>query len=686
MHPYILVCTNHQVSVILRLEHAGKPLVKWNLKKSEVCPIRVDVINRKMARIIFILRRSAIKAWRCLRKSPGIIAGFLWRNAWMMLFYMYLLAIVTLFLWKQDSELEFSLHNFIQGLRSSFMLALGLATLRGLILIPLKRNKASEHDSYNDDIRSQHKIPYLYLIRRFFASALTILIFLASISEIWLSFILHTRWSDRIIRLILDTNKGESGEFLDLYLLTPKSIGVLIGFILISRAIYELLKQIGGILHISANRKLRLCQQWGICIVVLAGCYWWSLPPENNFNAENKHNTLLRLHKMVKVYERTRKNIKALEKTPVLADGFITDSADVPARIVWVIGESDSKAHWNLYGYPLPTTPRMNKLAGKGNLLKYEDVVCFEPRTYRMMEILFSPYVVTDSSKYYLRQPLTPMIMRKAGVEVRLHDNQATLVRGDDQAEVGTCNFMNSIRLSKANFDYRNDKMYPFDLQLIEAESPMLKDTRKGKSADFPNEENGKINPVLDIFHIMGQHFSAENRYPPGFGKFTAADYFNRKGLSEEEKRMVASYDNATLYVDSLLLNLYEKVKGQDAIIIYHPDHGEEMNDRRHCHVRTMDSHKTPGAAPYVLEIPFIILTTPEFRAAHPALYSRLQKASSEKQSLIYFSHFLLDVAGVTSKYHKPKFSPLSPEWCKPTRKVKDIGDYDNWKIKNKIK
>ncbi len=579
-----------------------------------------------------------------LKRLPGDIADFLYRNLWACLFYMYLLAFVALFIWNPDGSLSFSGTSLLRGLRSAFLPAASLMIIRGLILIC--------HPG---------------IVRRLCAGTLTSIIVVISFSEIWLSFMLHTRWSDRLIRLIADTGSGETEEFLRLYLLTPKSIGILLGFLLFTKILYDVLRRLGRLLG-KPKGVWKIISRIGVICLLALGYYWWSLPRENDYNTENSVNTLTRIDKMVKVYNKNLKIIKTLERTPRLADGFIPDTVSPPARIIWVIGESDSKAHWSLYGYRLPTTPEMQRLYDEGNLLKFEDVICYEPRTYRMMEILFSPHVITDSAKYYFKRPLTPMILRKAGYTVRLHDNQATLVKGDDQAEVGTCNFMNSIILSNANFDYRNDRLYRYDKDLLNAEEPML----------LPSDSL-----VLDIFHLNGQHFSAVNRYPENLGFFTTPDYSERKGYSEEEKRMIAEYDNATRYVDQVLSKLAASVAVQDAIIIYHPDHGEEMNDERHCHVRTMDSHKLAKSAPYVLEIPFIIYTTPKFRELHPDLYSRLQSAAAKPQSLIYFSHLLLDIAGVESQYKRPEFSPLSPKWSAPPRIVKDIGSYDKWRDTN---
>ncbi|MDE7159893.1 MAG: phosphoethanolamine transferase [Muribaculaceae bacterium] len=578
------------------------------------------------------------RVWKTFLKGGKGVIRFMARQSGMTVWYILALSAVTLVAWRFDGTPELSGHNFAQGVRSALIPALVLGVVRGLILICRPR-----------------------MWRRLLAGGLTAAVTILSLAEIWLSFVLRTRWSDRIIRLIADTGKSESGEFLQLYFLTPRSLGIVVGYLLLLRVMYVLLRNFSC--RISARNGGYVAGSI-CCLLAAAGIVWGLQPPENNYNALNSVNTANRLIWVSQLYGKSLANVKALERTPRLADGHLREGYEAPERIVWVIGESDSRAHWSAYGYGLSTTPCIEAAIARGDVLLFEDVICFEPRTYRMMEILFSPYVVTEPSRTYLTKPLTPMILRKAGYKVRLHDNQATLVKGDDQAEVGTGNFMNSWRLSHANFDYRNERMYPYDADLFGAERDMLHDT---------------VKQTLDIFHINGQHFFAGNRYPERFGRFTAADYPHRSDLSREEKEQVAAYDNATLYVDSLLLALSDELKGQDAILIYHPDHGEEMNDERHCSVRTLDSHKIPQAAPYVLEIPFMVFTTPEFRERHPELYAALRKAASEKQSLIYFSHFLLDLAGVESRYLKREYSPLAPEWCAPPRVVKEIGKYDVW-------
>lgn len=566
------------------------------------------------------------------------VAWFVYSNLWTAVFYASVLALAGGIFWSNDGNLNLSLHGYLQGVRGAVLISIILMVIHGLLMMG-------------------HPAAW----RRALATVPAVAVGTLSFSELWLLQLLHSRWSDRIIRLIADTDNSEASDFFSNYLFSVKSLAIFLACLLLFSALYDLLLRLGRQM---SRWRPREVLSWVAVIMCASGIVWWSRPPENNYNALNSTDSFTRICKMIKLYRWSLDNIKALERTPRLADGRLREGFIPPERIIWVIGESDSKAHWSVYGYPLPTTPEMQRTRREGDLIVFDDVICFEPRTYRMMELMFSPFVVTQHSKEYVRQPLTPMLLRKAGYLVRLHDNQATLVRGDDQAEIGTGNFMNSWVLSKANFDWRNELMYRYDGDLLDASREMLRDS---------------VGPVVDIFHLNGQHFSAVNRYPAGFGKFTPSSYGWRKDLNRAEKQQVAEYDNATLYVDSVLRAMMDMVQGQDAIIIYHPDHGEEMNDERHCSVRTMDSHKIKASAPYVLEIPFVIFTTPKFRSKHPELYRRLKDASGRKWSVAYISQLLLDIAGVESRYFKPEYSPISDEWNAPPRLVKEIGDYDHF-------
>ena len=59
--------------------------------------------------------------------------------------------------------------------------------------------------------------------------------------------------------------------------------------------------------------------------------------------------------------------------------------------IVIIIGESFSKHHSSLYGYPLPTNPRLEERLRRGELFVFRDVVSPANLTTSVLSNLFSP-------------------------------------------------------------------------------------------------------------------------------------------------------------------------------------------------------------------------------------------------------------------------------------------------------
>ena len=59
-------------------------------------------------------------------------------------------------------------------------------------------------------------------------------------------------------------------------------------------------------------------------------------------------------------------------------------------EIVLILGESYNKHHAALYGYPLPTTPRLSQEEAAGRLYPFTDVVSPANFTVKAMHLLFS--------------------------------------------------------------------------------------------------------------------------------------------------------------------------------------------------------------------------------------------------------------------------------------------------------
>ena len=91
--------------------------------------------------------------------------------------------------------------------------------------------------------------------------------------------------------------------------------------------------------------------------------------------------------------------------------------------IVFVVGESYSKLHSNLYGYAQETTPFQRAESAKGNLVAFTDMASISRRTSEVLMNIFSLSNYSkgeswDQSVYF------PLALKKKGYDVSIYDNQ----------------------------------------------------------------------------------------------------------------------------------------------------------------------------------------------------------------------------------------------------------------------
>lgn len=577
-----------------------------------------------------------------IRNVTQKVLQFLTLNFPMLLFYGIVITLPAVFGISRDGDVRFFWGRVPACGIQAFIVSFGLMTLRGLLLIP-KRG-----------------------FLRYVAGFVTTLCVICSFSEIWMIFSLQSRLSDRMFRLLIETNPREAAEFLEGSFFNLKSLGIAIGYLLFVLMIYRVMKlwqkSISEFLAHSRSNKVKAVTI-SIALICIAGILAdltiqpWIM---------NHDNTLERFRKVAQVTIGLNQNIHKLEESIPNADGSMDSSADRPTRIIWILGESDARHHSSLYGYALPTVPKLQEQFDKGNLIVYSDVISFVPWTSNTMEVLFSPAFAFADEDIFYSTPMTPIILRKAGYKVRLFDNQTSSIRIVDEGDLSG-NFMSSQILSKACFDFRSDEISVYDGDFLKKYLPAIRHTD---------------GPTLDIIHLYGQHFMPQHRYPGNMGYFTAEDYKFRKELTPDQKQFLAYYDNAVRYGDSLMGNLMKEFEDEDVVMVYFPDHGELIYDEDDRRGRNIINYKGKYI-PYYLEIPMYIFTTPRFRESHPELYARLLSGADKKFSTAFFSQFLLDLAGVNSRYADRRYSPISPEWASPKRPFWLGSDYDDWKQNN---
>lgn len=360
-----------------------------------------------------------------------------------------------------------------------------------------------------------------------------------------------------------------------------------------------------------------------------------------------------------------------VDKCVAASKRVVVDSCSFRSpTIVLIIGESYSKAHCQLYGYPQKDTPRQRRLERGGWLTKFNDVVSCWNLTSFVFKNVLSMHVVGEKGEW-CDYPLFPELFRKAGYQVTFLTNQFLLAAGQAVYDFSGGFFLNDPVLSKAQFDLRNTSLHRFD---------------EGLLSDYDNFLNeGKINLKgnnLIIFHLIGQHVSYNTRYPKDRAKWHADDYKElRPDIAGDHyrRRMIAAYDNACLYNDSIVTQIVKRFEDKDAIVVYMPDHGEEIFEPgRDIICRNHSATVDWPLAHYEFEVPFWIWCSRKYAHREPEVFKAIKDAKNRRFMTDALPHMMVWLAGISSKDYNDKYNLLSPNYDENRPRVlKNSVDYD---------
>ena len=359
-----------------------------------------------------------------------------------------------------------------------------------------------------------------------------------------------------------------------------------------------------------------------------------------------------------------------ITKLVAAADKIKVDSCTYRTpNIVLIIGESYSRHHSEQYGYFMPTTPRQIAREKTGRLVKFTDVVSPWNLTSFVFKNVFSMHVIGQKGEW-CDYPLFPELFRKAGYHVTFITNQFLPQAKEAVYDFSGGFFLNNPKLSAAQFDTRNTELHVFDEGLLD-------DYKKLK------KENGKHN--LIIFHLIGQHVNYRLRSPNKQKKFHASDYDEKRPeLNDKQKHILADYDNAVLYNDSIVDQICKLFEGKDAIVIYMPDHGEECYEgKRNFICRNHSAQIDYDLAHYEFDIPFWIWCSHKYAVRHPKILNEMVIARNRKYMTDALPHLLLYLAGIYAPDYHDEYNILSTNYDENRPRIlKETTDYDKLKKK----
>lgn len=433
-------------------------------------------------------------------------------------------------------------------------------------------------------------------------------------------------FDSRTLRLILQSNPSESAEFLDTYLFKWHTLGMLVttALILMLYAFLPVKRWIGGM---PQRAKAVTAATFTLCEALsLAAFLTMSIFTTHQY-------AYTTLQQDIYAFSRQESHTETIARLRSSNDTAKVDSVTyLSPKIVLVIGESHTRLHSQIYGYAHSTMPRMTQALSDSQIVVMDSVMSRHAVTFEVIPEMYSlhnPYDPSDWRDY----PLVQALFRKAGYQVDLFDNQGSRSHLPEIVDFDVNYFLNDDTIERQCFSHRNDTIFRYDGDMLNYALEKC-----------PPAEPG---PRLTILHLTGQHLRAEKRYPPKFAVFTPDDYDKSK-YTEQQRLEIAHYDNATLYLDSVLARILEAYSGEEAVVLYMPDHGEEIHDFRNFYGRKAE-YPTGQAKECLLHVPMIVYASPSYRERHPQTWHNITAASHKPWCNSYVAHQLLELAGIST-------------------------------------
>ena len=317
---------------------------------------------------------------------------------------------------------------------------------------------------------------------------------------------------------------------------------------------------------------------------------------------------------------------------------------DQPTMVL-VIGESHSVYHSSLYGYDKLTMPCMQKRVNDSTLFVFDNVVSTACGTHKAMLSIFS---LDSLGNGFAETPLFPACFKAAGYKALMYDNQYFI--GNSML------FLSDSKLSGLLFDERNTERYNHDMEMI-------------------NTIHEVDYPALYIIHLWGQHYTYSERYPKSYSLFCSNDY-DKSRWTEDQREIIAHYDNATYYVDKVLDEIIRHFEDKNCCLVYLSDHGEEIYELSNYIGHGSAEHSSD--LKYQIRVPFLIWTSKSY--SRPEIVERLSSLQHIPITTDDVSHLLIDLAGIQTPGFKPTRSVVNSRYNRNKRRmVLNSIDYDSY-------
>lgn len=491
-----------------------------------------------------------------------------------------------------------------------------------------------------------------FVIRRAFKILTYVVIGFLFVVRLFLSYMFEMDITPMTVNMLLETNPSESVGFFNTFLFNETGCVYAVLSFLLGACIY--------VIEYLWNRwHKRLYGVWSnvflLLGIMLMGGGIKSLPYVTAIRGTTGINTVLgslntaiRVCSFSKYTEQFNERIVSIENNK---ERFQCDEDSL--FLVLVIGESFIKYHSSLYGYDIPTMPRMQKEENAGRLTKYEDIVSSYNWTTPAMRSMMCLNDMSKGEDWY-SGVFWLQLFKKAGYNVFFWDNQ----KSDDKKYPGAFFEMHLPFTERHCYTKVNEKTFDYDDGLI---------------SDFFNDMPAIKGNNIVCFHLKGQHFPFEEKCPEDLKVFDGniVPSKGRSFLNEKKKQQIAEYDNSILYSDSVLYHIVAEIADKNSIMIFLSDHGEEVYDYRNASSRPpLDSKHVVECLHFQYDVPFLIWTSSTYQKLHPQLVEQIRDSKMLKGSVDNLGMTMLKLGSVHTTFYNPIRDIISTDYVPGKRLI----------------
>jgi heptose-I-phosphate ethanolaminephosphotransferase len=510
--------------------------------------------------------------------------------------------------------------------------------------------------------------------RRFFKTLIYVLLFAQWVVALFLMRNFHTSYTPEVLKLLAETNRGESSEFLRTWIGAPGTIRALMiaGFTLLCMLIAEAKRRsVASFLSHPAPTVLTAVTLAALLLQGLWLGHKLVMPYHSLYDLEiaearyHSNDVFSTLHSSLLTLKFQRQETRQAIDLAVKAatTGQATCEAD-SLEMVLIIGESYNKWHSSLYGYPLDTSPLMAAERDQGLLTVFTDAIAPYNLTSVTIQNMLSLNSIGYGEKWHER-PMWPAVMRRAGWQIDLWDNQRDFMVGETFA-ASLNSFLFAPEIVQNVYHAVNDTVCEFDGDLAE---------------QYYNQWNPAARRLV-IFHLMGQHTDYGSRYPHTSDweawKLEDVPAATAPYIDARRRGIMLDYARATRYNDAVLASIISHYRDRDAVVVMLSDHGEEVFDYRDFMERDHNPDKTAQMVRYENGIPLLVWCSPVYKQRHPDRADAIARAAGRPFMSDGLGQMMLWLGMVNSPWNDSTRNVLHPAYRPARRLIYDGLDYDH--------